>query len=274
VTTNDGAERRWTIGALAKATGVTVKTLHHYDEIGLVGASERTAAGHRRYTEGDLRRLYRVRALRGLGLPLEEIAEVLRRPEDDLTALRDLLAAQLAEIELRALRLEQVKDRIGGLLHQLDRSVLPGAEQFMATLETISVYETYFGQELRDHLARRRRELGVERLARLRAEWLELVREFRDHLLAGTPATDPRVRELGRRWQALTAGLAAGPAGDATTADARLDERINAAGTALWRDNAAAISAEVARDIDWLDPGELPAVLDYVRRALTTPSGE
>ncbi|GII88878.1 hypothetical protein Ssi03_68680 [Sphaerisporangium siamense] len=49
--------RRWSIGELARATGVTVRTLHHYDEIGLVPASERTASGHRRYTEGDLRRL-------------------------------------------------------------------------------------------------------------------------------------------------------------------------------------------------------------------------
>ncbi|TMR24146.1 MerR family transcriptional regulator [Nonomuraea turkmeniaca] len=75
---------------------MTIRTLYHYDEIGLVGAGERTAAGHRRYTEADLRRLYRVRALRGLGLSLDEIAEVLKEPSDDLTALRGLLGAQLA----------------------------------------------------------------------------------------------------------------------------------------------------------------------------------
>ncbi|MFI6739357.1 MerR family transcriptional regulator [Nonomuraea sp. NPDC050451] len=93
--------RRWTIGELAKASGVTVRTLYHYDEIGLARAGERTASGHRRYTEADLRRLYRVRALRGLGLSLEEIAEVLnnpagrgrelehdRRPADGLAGLR------------------------------------------------------------------------------------------------------------------------------------------------------------------------------------------
>lgn len=266
MTASDGAERRWTIGELAKATGVTIRTLYHYDEIGLVSASERTAAGHRRYTEGDLRKLYRVRALRGLGLRLDEIAEVLRHPADDLTALRDLLTAQLAEIELQAARLGQLKDRIGGLLRQLDRSVMPDAEQFMATLETISMYESYFGRELRDHLARRRAELGDEHLETVRAEWLELVREFRRHMLAGTPVDDPQVRDLSARWQAMAAGLQSG--------DAQLDTRISAAGTALWRDNAAEISAEVARDIDWLDPADLPAVFDYLRRAITPPSGE
>ncbi|MFD0476938.1 MerR family DNA-binding transcriptional regulator [Nonomuraea thailandensis] len=61
MTGNDDGERRWSIGELAKASGVTIRTLYHYEEIGLVPASERTPSGHRRYTEADLRRLYRVR---------------------------------------------------------------------------------------------------------------------------------------------------------------------------------------------------------------------
>lgn len=73
MTGNEGVERRWGVGELARATGLTARALHHCDEIGLVPASERTGAGHRRCTEGDLRRLHRVCALRGLGLPLEEI---------------------------------------------------------------------------------------------------------------------------------------------------------------------------------------------------------
>jgi MerR family transcriptional regulator, thiopeptide resistance regulator len=59
---------RWSIGQLAQASGLTVRALRHYDAVGLLKASERTASGHRRYTEADLRRLYRVRALRSLGL--------------------------------------------------------------------------------------------------------------------------------------------------------------------------------------------------------------
>ena len=55
--------RLWSVGQLARAGGVTVRTLHYYEEIGLVPASERTASGHRRYTDADVRRLYQVRAL-------------------------------------------------------------------------------------------------------------------------------------------------------------------------------------------------------------------
>ncbi|GAA2522214.1 hypothetical protein Ahu01nite_083750 [Winogradskya humida] len=73
-----GAEEpTWSVGELAAATGLTVRTLHHYDEIGLVRPSRRNAAGHRRYTAGDVRRLHRVVALRGFGFSLAEIAALL-----------------------------------------------------------------------------------------------------------------------------------------------------------------------------------------------------
>ncbi|MCQ8193817.1 MerR family transcriptional regulator [Streptomyces sp. RCU064] len=116
---SDTAERRWSIGELARATGVTVRALHHYDEIGLLRASERTASGHRRYTAADLRRLYRVRTLRGLGMPLEEIKSVLGAPED-LAAARGLLAAQLEQLTAQADRLQRLIRQVGGLLRQLD----------------------------------------------------------------------------------------------------------------------------------------------------------
>lgn len=78
----DATGDRWSIGELARASGVTVRALRYYDEVGLVRASGRTGAGHRRYTAEDLRRLYRVRALRGLGLSLEEIGDALAASAD------------------------------------------------------------------------------------------------------------------------------------------------------------------------------------------------
>src|SRR6478752_252814 len=88
-------EPRWSTGELASATGVTVRALHHYDNIGLLHASGRTAAGHRRYTEPDLRRLYSIRTLRSLGVPLAEIAAVLDRSGAGPESLRTLLRRQL-----------------------------------------------------------------------------------------------------------------------------------------------------------------------------------
>jgi DNA-binding transcriptional MerR regulator len=76
----------WSVGQLSRATGVTVRALHHYDEIGLLAPSPRTDAGHRRYSDDDLPRLYRIVALRSLGLGLLEIADALSDGGDLLAA--------------------------------------------------------------------------------------------------------------------------------------------------------------------------------------------
>jgi DNA-binding transcriptional MerR regulator len=81
---NDVDERRWKVGDLAALTGLTVRTLHHFDEIGLLRPTERTDAGHRLYTADDVRRLYRILALRHLGIPLGEIAASLDGDSGDL----------------------------------------------------------------------------------------------------------------------------------------------------------------------------------------------
>ena len=73
-----------------------MRTLHHWDEIGLLAPAERSAAGHRRYSDDDVRRLYRIVALRGLGLPLDEVGEALEREGPDLRAA---VAAHLARVE-------------------------------------------------------------------------------------------------------------------------------------------------------------------------------
>ena len=67
----------WTVGQVADELGVTVRTLHHYDEIGLLHPSERTPAGYRLYTAEDLERLQNIVVYRRLGFPLEEIGELL-----------------------------------------------------------------------------------------------------------------------------------------------------------------------------------------------------
>ena len=79
----------WTVGELARLAGVTVRTLHHYDRIGLVQPSERTSAGYRSYDGRDLDRLQQVLVYRELGFPLEEVATLLDDPgADPLAHLR------------------------------------------------------------------------------------------------------------------------------------------------------------------------------------------
>ncbi|MEV6158974.1 MerR family transcriptional regulator [Nonomuraea sp. NPDC052129] len=88
----------FSVGQVSRLAGVTVRTLHHYDDIGLLSPGERTAAGYRRYTEADLVRLQQVLLYRELGFALEEVAVILDEPRaDELTHLRrrhELLVAR------------------------------------------------------------------------------------------------------------------------------------------------------------------------------------
>jgi DNA-binding transcriptional MerR regulator len=232
---------------------VTVRALYHYDEIGLLRASERTASGHRRYTGADLRRLYRVRALRSFGLSLEEIAGVLADSSDGPSALRDLLTAQLRMLEAEAARSRRLRQQLRGLLDQIEDDSMPGPERFMTTLEMISVYETSFTTEQREQLAQRRAGLGPEAVEAAKTEWASLVEELMRHAQDGTDVEDPRVQSLAQRWDDLADRFHA-PGADG--------ERTKAAAQRAWDEH----SEEIGRTLPW--PTErMREVLQYLDRA-------
>lgn len=103
-----------TVGAVAALTGVSVRTLHHYDHVGVVVPSERTAAGYRRYTDTDIERLHVVLVYRSAGIALGEIARLLDDPDVDIAAhLRrqhELLLAQDARLHGTITALEKLMD--------------------------------------------------------------------------------------------------------------------------------------------------------------------
>ena len=94
-----------TVGQVAERFGVTVRTLHHYDEIGLLRPSERSRAGYRLYTDADLTRLQHVVVYRRLGFALEDIAPLIDDPDVDVTEhLRRQRAAVMSRLdEMRGL---------------------------------------------------------------------------------------------------------------------------------------------------------------------------
>ena len=92
----------WSVGEVAALAAVTVRALHHYDEIGLLCPSGRTPSGHRRYDQADLVRLQQLLFYRELGFPLEQVARLLDEPGADpleqLSRQRDLLAERAARL--------------------------------------------------------------------------------------------------------------------------------------------------------------------------------
>ncbi len=129
---------RWRVGQLAEATGVTVRSLHHYDEIGLLVPSQRTTGGHRVYGEADVQRLYRILALRRLGFALSEIEAIL---DADRPYLRETVRRHLAQVERDLARQRRLCQRLGEILGALERAVEPTVDQFIDTVEAMAMIE-------------------------------------------------------------------------------------------------------------------------------------
>lgn len=136
--TTDSSEHAWKVGALAEATGLTVRALHHYDHIGLLRPSRRTDAGHRLYTADDVMRLYRISLLRRLGFPLEQINSVLEDPEWQLAPAVD---RHLADTQQRAAITARLCTRLASMAAELARRDNPSPEQLFATLEEMTMLD-------------------------------------------------------------------------------------------------------------------------------------
>ncbi|WP_327354346.1 MerR family transcriptional regulator [Streptomyces sp. NBC_01304] len=96
----------YSVGQVAKFAGVTVRALHHYDEIGLLCPSGRSHAGHRRYEDADLDRLQQILFYRELGFPLDEVAALLDDPDADpqahLRRQHELLTSRIEQLQKMA----------------------------------------------------------------------------------------------------------------------------------------------------------------------------
>ena len=182
---------RYRIGELAKVAGVTVRTLHHYDELGLLTPSERTGAGHRLYDARDVERLYRLLALRNLGLPLDEIGGLL----DGQDGVADTVRDHLARVERQAEALDALKTRLTRLLAALEADVST-ADEIRETLEAMSMFEKYYTPEQLQQLEERRRTLGDDEIKRVEEEWKELYAQVHEHRTNGTDPSDTAVQAL------------------------------------------------------------------------------
>lgn len=108
------ARMELTVGQVAEAFGVTVRTLHHYDAIGLVVPSARTPAGYRLYTEADLARLATVVTYRRLDLPLDEVKALLDgdgTPAEHLRRQREVVVSRLGELEQLVTAIDRALER-------------------------------------------------------------------------------------------------------------------------------------------------------------------
>lgn len=260
----------WKVGAVAETSGLTVRTLHHWDEIGLLSPTLRSDGGHRAYTADDLARLYVILVLRDLGLPLESIRTCLAAPVDAPRLLTDQLAQLDATIEqlgrLRA-RVADVRERAGAGTHLGDprelltlmRDARPGVQALL---------DRHLDDEERAALAEGAAQAGPALPYLLEVEWPQLYREADALRRDGVPADDPRMRRIATRLDELSAlvgGSRDGQRPHDTAGGATPGSGGAPSGGGVrraWREDPAAMSgqpAEVAAS--WRD------LADYVEQA-------
>ncbi len=243
-----------TVGAIAEFAGVTVRTLHHYDEIGLVSPQHRTEAGYRLYGSAEVARLQEVLFFRELGFGLEEINRIVSQPTYER---RVALERQRGLLERRAERLFAMIDAIDRAA-EADRKGLT-----MTNEEMLEVFDGFDPAEYEDEAkerwgdtdayqesARRTARYTKEDWVQIKAEAAAIDAAFLDLMEADTPpgseavaAVVDRHRAHITRWfydcsEEVHQGL-----GQMYVADSRFTANIDKAGVGLAQYMSDAIAA-------------------------------
>ncbi len=208
----------WKVGELAGRTGLSVRALHHYEEIGLLVPSGRTEAGHRLYADAEVLRLQQIASLRALDLSLDEIRECLDVEGYPPTRVIELHVARLRERIESERKLCERLEGVAALLAARESSAGDvSAERFVDTVMEVTKMseniEKYYTAEQLEQLERRKQQVGEERIQEVQAEWPRLIEQVEAEMEAGTDPADDRVQELAKRWMELVEEMTGGDQG-------------------------------------------------------------
>ena len=190
----------YSVGQVAGFAGVTVRTLHHYDEIGLLAPGERSHAGHRRYGDADLDRLQRILFYRELGFPLDEVAVLLDDPDADprehLRRQHELLSARIEKLTKMAAAVEHAMEasRMGINLTPEERFEVFGdkdPEQYAEEAE-----QRWGGTEAYAESQRRAARYTKDDWKRMQAEVKDWGERYDALMTAGEPPTGERAMDM------------------------------------------------------------------------------
>lgn len=189
------------IGELAKHTGLTVRTLHHYDAIDLLKPSHRSESDYRLYSREDVARLHGIQTLRHLGLPLNEIASLLNGQGAD--PLR-IVQQQMLALDQEIARSTELRARLALMHERLEGGGQPDMTEWLSTLSLMTTYSKYFSAvELRQFF---------RNLKPLELEWRDLIAEVRKVMDGGCQADSIILQPLVTRWMGLVQQTTGGDA--------------------------------------------------------------
>jgi DNA-binding transcriptional MerR regulator len=188
------------VGDVASRTGLSVRTLHYYDEIGLLQPSHHTNSQHRLYGPPELERLQQIKSLRQLGFSLDEIRACL---DDQELSLRAIIGLHAERVRARI----KEETRLAMLLDTLSASLATethaSVDDLIAAIESITTLDREFTPEEHREIEQRGDRLGRDYIAAVETEWPALIAKMRLEMLRGTAPADDRVRALAIRWRDL-----------------------------------------------------------------------
>ncbi|WP_433857751.1 MerR family transcriptional regulator [Streptomyces kronopolitis] len=200
----------WSISEVTRMSGVTSRTLRHYDEIGLLPPAWIGSNGHRYYEEADLLRLQQILLMRELDLGLREIQAVLDSRLDRVAVLREHHQRLLAERD----RLETLARTVGRTLAELEEdkdgnrmTKINRPENLFEGFEPRPEQEAEVRERWPAQWAESRRAAGTmtaEDTERWQREVTAQMIRLAEHMVAGTPVTDPAVQaEIDTHYQGV-----------------------------------------------------------------------
>jgi len=247
-----------TVGQIARIAGVTVRTLHHYDEIGLVVPTTRTESGYRLYGETQVERLQEVLLFRELGFPLEEIRDMAEQPGyDRISALK----RHRALLEAKADRVLRMIDAVDAAIDASEQGITMNKEDMLEVFGDFnpSEYEEEARERWGHTAAYKESQRRVARYTKddwlaIGAEAAEINGAFLALRAAGAAADSPEAMAVAERHRAhlskwfyecsheMHAGL-----GRMYVEDRRFTENIDKAGEGLAAYMSEAIQANARR---------------------------
>lgn len=218
--------RTYQVRQFARLARVTIRTLHHYDDMGLLKPSGRTDAGYRLYTDSDLVRLQQIITLQFIGVSLQQIRELL---DGHTTNLAALLRMQRVMLEEKGRRIAQAMEAVRQAEAIASAGAEPDSETIIAIIEVINMatnnewVKGYYTQEQLDDLAGR---ATPETLADGQHAWGQLISDIEHAAASGLDPASAEAQKLIQRQEELI--------GEFTGGDAGIRENLDK----LWSDNA------------------------------------
>jgi DNA-binding transcriptional MerR regulator len=198
------------IGELATATGLTVRTLRHYDQIGLLRPKTRTEGGYRLYGEAEVQRLQQIRSLQSLGFSLEQIGAMLAGHE---APLPEVIEWQLAAIDRELTALQRLRARLSAVSQAMQRAEMVDIDDLTALMKEMTMVEKYYTEEQLETLAARRAAYGDEQIKAFEQQWADLIARAERAMAEGVDPTSEPVLEIAREWIGLVQAFTGGDPG-------------------------------------------------------------